>query len=53
MNLWLLGEGWDKGIVKEFGIDINTLLCSKWITNKDQDGRGVWGSVCVCTHLVV
>ena len=32
MNLWLpRGEG----IVKEFGMDMYTLLYLKWITNKD------------------
>ena len=29
-----VGEGWKEGIVREFEIDIYTLLCSKWITNK-------------------
>ena len=29
------GEGGGQGIVKEFGIDINTLPYAKWITNKD------------------
>ena len=31
----LAGEGWGEGIVREFGIDMYTLLYSKWITNKD------------------
>ena len=31
MRLWLLGEG----IVREFGMDMYTLLYLKWITNKD------------------
>ena len=37
MNLWLQGgdEGWMEGIVKEFGMDMYTLLYLKWITNKD------------------
>ena len=37
MNLWLQGgdEGWTEGIVKEFGMDMYTLLYLKWITNKD------------------
>ena len=26
------GEGWGKGIVREFGIDMYTLLYLKWIT---------------------
>ena len=29
------GEGWEEGIVREFGIDMYTLLYFKWITNKD------------------
>ena len=29
------GEGWGEGIVREFGIDMDTLLYLKWITNKD------------------
>ena len=29
------GEGWGEGIVREFGIDMYTLLYLKWITNKD------------------
>ena len=28
-------EGWGEGIVREFGIDVYTLLCLKWITNND------------------
>ena len=28
-------EEWGEGIVKEFGIDMYTLLYLKWITNKD------------------
>ena len=36
MNLWLpVGEGWSKGIVREFGIDMYTLLYFKRIINKD------------------
>ena len=42
MNLWLPGEKAGvavvlgvEGIVREFGIDIYTLLYLKWITNKD------------------
>ena len=36
MNLWLLvGKEWHKRIVREFGIDMYTLLFLKWITNKD------------------
>ena len=29
------GEGWGKRIVEEFGLDIYTLLYSKWVTKKD------------------
>ena len=29
------GEEWGEGIVREFGIDMYTLLYFKWITNKD------------------
>ena len=29
------GEGWREGIVREFGMDMCTLLYLKWITNKD------------------
>ena len=32
-NLWLPGEGWEEGIVRESGIDKYTYL--KWITNMD------------------
>ena len=28
-------ERWGKGIVREFGIDMCTLLYLKWIANKD------------------
>ena len=28
-------EGWGEGIVREFGMDIYTLLYLKWIINKD------------------
>ena len=37
MSLWLLGggEGWRKRIVREFEMNMDTLLYLKWITNKD------------------
>ena len=37
MNIWLLGvgEGLREGIVREFGMNMYTLLYLKWITNKD------------------
>ena len=28
------GEKWEEGIVREFGMDMYTLLYLKWITNK-------------------
>ena len=34
MNLWLPGERMGEGIVREFGMDMYTLLYLKWITNK-------------------
>ena len=42
------GEGGGQGIVKEFGIDINTLLYAKWVTNKNllySIGSSTWYSV--------
>ena len=36
MNFWLLGGRKEEGIIREFGMDMYTLLCLKWITNKDQ-----------------
>ena len=29
------GEGWGEGVVREFGMDMYTLLYLKWISNKD------------------
>ena len=29
------GYGWGESIVREFGMDMSTLLDLKWITNKD------------------
>ena len=34
-NLWLQGEGWGEGIVREFGMDMYTLLYLKWVTFRD------------------
>ena len=35
-NLWLLGEEeWGEGVVKEFEIDMYTLLYLKWVISKD------------------
>ena len=35
MNLELLGEKMGEEIIREFGMDIQTLLYLKWIINKD------------------
>ena len=35
MKLWLLREDWGEGIIREFGMDMYTLLYLKLITNKD------------------
>lgn len=35
MKLWWLGEGWGKGIVREFGMNRYILLYFKRVTNKD------------------
>ena len=29
------GEGWEKGIVREVGMDMYILLCLEWMANKD------------------
>ena len=29
------GEEWEEGVVREFGIDLYTVLYLRWITNKD------------------
>ena len=34
-SLWLPSGRMGEGIVTEFGVDVYTLLCWKWITNKD------------------
>ena len=67
MNLCLgSGGDWGEGLVREFGMDMYTLLYLKWITNKDRlystgnsaqccvslDGRGVWGRTDTCVRLV-
>ena len=47
------GESCGEGIVREFGMDMYTLLYLKWITNEDllyspgmlhgsMDGKGIW-----------
>ena len=35
MSLWLQGEGWWEGIVKEYVMGMYTLIHLKWIVNKD------------------
>ena len=35
MNLWLLGGRIGEGIVREFGMDMDTLLYLTWRSNKD------------------
>ena len=56
-NMVARGQRPGEGIVREFGMDMDRLLCLKWITNKDLlyhmelcsmlcgnlDGRGIWG----------
>ena len=37
------GEEWEEGIVREFGIDLYTLLYLRWITSKDLL-YGTWNS---------
>ena len=55
-------EGWGDRIVREFGMDMYTLLYLKWIISKDLlyrtgmlwdslDGKGVWGRMDTCTHM--
>ena len=29
------GEGWRKGLLREFGMDMDRLLYLKWVRNKD------------------
>ena len=57
-------EAQGEGIIREYGMDMYTLLYLKWMTNRDMlcstgallmlrgslDGRGVWGRMdtCVC-----
>ena len=59
-----VGRSGGGGIVREFGMNMYTLLYLKWITNKDPhyntwnsaqccgrlDGKGVWGrkDTCIC-----
>ena len=35
LSLWLLGggKGWGRGMVREFGMDVHTMLYLKWINN--------------------
>ena len=34
-ELWLLGGRAGEGIVRELGMDVCTLLCLEWVTDKD------------------
>ena len=43
MNLWLLEGRMREGTVREFGMDMYTLLYLKWITNKELL-FGTWNS---------
>ena len=56
------GEGRREGIVREFGMDMYTLLYLKWITNEDllyspgmlhgsMDGKGIWRRMDTCIHM--
>ena len=62
---WAYGfqkEGWGEGIVRQFGMDMYTLLYFKWISNKDLqfcsvfrgilDGRRVWRRMDACICMV-
>ena len=55
-------EGWEDRIVREFGMDMYTLLYLKWITNEDllyspgmlhgsMDGKGIWRRMDTCIHM--
>ena len=62
MSLWLQGEGWWEGIVKEFVMGMYTLIYLKWIKigptvqhmelcsmlHGSWDGRGVQGKMDTC-----
>ena len=63
LNLRWPGGGSGEGIARDFGLDMYTLLCLKWLSNKDLlciaqgapfnvigslDGRGVCGRTCIC-----
>ena len=34
VDIFAKGEGWEEGAVREFGINVYTLLYLKWIINK-------------------
>ena len=34
------GKGWGEGIIREFRVDMHTLLYLKWVTNKDHTAHG-------------
>ena len=37
-------QGWGEGIVREFGMNMYTLLYLKWISNKDLLVHSTWNS---------
>lgn len=51
MNLLVtIKEGWAEEIVREFGMDVYTLLFLKWMTNKDLRTAQELGSI-FCNNL--
>ena len=40
MNLWFLREGWQEGIVREFGVDLYTHKCSDLVLWEYLEGAG-------------
>ena len=45
-------EGWGEGIVREFGMDMYTLLYLKWITNTNKDLLDSTGNSAQCYGVV-
>ena len=63
-ELTVAGGSTGEGVVGEFGMDIYTPLCLKWITNRvciaygallnvkgNLDGKRVWGKIDTCTCM--
>ena len=46
-------EGWGEGIVREFGMDMYTLLYLKWITNTNEDLLDSTGNSAQCYGAVL